>query len=68
MLQILNFEGLIPIFGGICGILVSYGPIHLNEKKSAGLSLSKRQENKRKLRVLGSLVIIYGLLQLFEFI
>lgn len=65
MLQNLNFEGLIPILGGIAGLFISYGPIHLNENRT--LSLIEKLQNNRRLKLICPLVIIFGLLQLFNF-
>ena len=65
MLNYINPEGLIPLLGGIYGLLMAKGGI---SKKPENSQASQQWQEKygKMLTVLSPILIVFGLLQLFK--
>ena len=59
-----KLQGLIPIFGGIYGLLLARGVLPRNPKDPAKMELWRRKFG-RMMTILCPLIIIFGILQLF---
>jgi hypothetical protein len=61
----INLEGLIPILGGIYGLLLAYRVVPKKPKDPEKMELWHRKFGKMT-KVLSPVLIVFGLLQLFR--